>query len=288
MIPGVRMILVAVVSLLSLAGAPAIAAPPSFAPAGPFVRPLSQAHAHNDYEHARPLFDAIDHGFTSVEADVWPVNGDLLVAHDEVDLRPERNLRTLYLDPLAELVRANHGTVYQGKRVEFQLLVDIKTAGALTYQLLDQMLREPRYAFMFTSFDEGKVRRGAVTVVVSGDRPREIMAAQRHRLAFYDGRIVNEADLGPGDDARLTPLVSDNWTRLFTWTGEGPMPAAEQARLNGIVGSAHAAGQRVRFWATPDASGSAREAVWRQLLVAEVDHINTDDLAGLENFLRMS
>jgi Glycerophosphoryl diester phosphodiesterase family len=282
------MILAAAVSLLSLVGAPAVAAPPSFAPGGPDVRPLAQAHAHNDYEHDRPLFDALDHGFTSVEADVWPVDGDLLVAHDEADLRPDRNLRALYLDPLADRVRANHGKVYRGMRVEFQLLVDIKAQGALTYQLLDQMLREPRYAFMFTSFTDGKVRRGAVTVVISGDRPREVMAAQRHRLAFYDGRIVNEADLGPGDDARLTPLVSDNWTRLFTWSGEGPMPAAELARLTEIVHTAHAAGQRVRFWATPDAPGPAREAVWRELLAAAVDHINTDDLAGLEAFLRMS
>jgi hypothetical protein len=37
--------------------------------------PLTRAHAHNDYLHARPLFDALDHGFCSVEADVWGVNG---------------------------------------------------------------------------------------------------------------------------------------------------------------------------------------------------------------------
>ena len=37
--------------------------------------PLAQAHAHNDYEHTRPLHDALDHSFTSVEADVWLVDG---------------------------------------------------------------------------------------------------------------------------------------------------------------------------------------------------------------------
>jgi hypothetical protein len=42
--------------------------------------PLTRAHAHNDYLHARPLFDALDHGFCSVEADVWLVDGKLLVA----------------------------------------------------------------------------------------------------------------------------------------------------------------------------------------------------------------
>lgn len=30
------------------------------------VEPLPQAHAHNDYEHPRPLHDALSHGFTSM------------------------------------------------------------------------------------------------------------------------------------------------------------------------------------------------------------------------------
>src|SRR6266550_2676687 len=62
--------------------------------------PLAHAHAHNDYEHARPLMDALDRGFCSVEADVWLVNGQLLVAHDLKDARPDRTLQALYLDPL--------------------------------------------------------------------------------------------------------------------------------------------------------------------------------------------
>ena len=40
--------------------------------------PLPPAHAHNDYEHRRPLQDALDRGFNSVEADVWLVDGELL------------------------------------------------------------------------------------------------------------------------------------------------------------------------------------------------------------------
>ena len=43
--------------------------------------PLDHAHAHNDYEHARPLLDALDCGFGSVEADIYLVDGALLVAH---------------------------------------------------------------------------------------------------------------------------------------------------------------------------------------------------------------
>ena len=78
------------------------------------VVPLIHTHAHNDYEHKRPLFDALDHGFCSVEADVFLERDQLLVGHTTQDLQPERTLEKLYLDPLRERVRANNGRVYRG------------------------------------------------------------------------------------------------------------------------------------------------------------------------------
>ncbi len=271
--------------LLAVLGLVAGAVPATANPAHERVRPLAQAHAHNDYEHPRPLLDALAEGFTSVEADIHLVGGELLVAHDPEDLDPARTLTSLYLDPLRERVIRNHGAVHRGHR-GFQLLIDIKTEGESTYAALDALLRTPRYAFLWTAHVHGHVRRGAVTAVVSGNRPRATMAAQRTRVAFYDGRIADPADLGPGSDARLTPLVSDNWTKLFSWTGAGPMPAAERAELRAIVRTAHRAGQRVRFWATPDVPGPERDAVWSELVAAGVDHVNTDDLKGLADFLR--
>lgn len=272
--------------LLAVVGLVGGAVPVAAAPAHERVRPLAQAHAHNDYEHPRPLFDALDAGFTSVEADIYLVGDDLLVAHDPEDLDPARTLTSLYLDPLRERVIGNHGGVYRGYRGEFQLLIDIKTEGESTYAALDVLMRQPRYAFLWTSYRYGRVRDGAVTAVVSGNRPRATMEAQRTRVAFYDGRIANTSDLGPGADARLTPLVSDNWTTLFSWTGAGAFPAEEKTRLRDIVRTAHRAGQRVRFWATPDVPGAERDAIWRELVAAGVDHINTDDLKGLADFLR--
>ena len=81
----------------------------------PSVVPLRHAHAHNDYEHTRPLLDALDHGFCGVEADIYLVSGKLLVAHDRKDAKPERTLQALYLDPLRERVKANGGRVYPGE-----------------------------------------------------------------------------------------------------------------------------------------------------------------------------
>src|SRR5713226_3075846 len=76
-------------------------------------KPLTNVHAHNDYEHTRPLFDALDHGFCSVEADIFLVKDRLLVGHTSKDLRPDRTLEKLYLDPLREQVRKHQGRVYR-------------------------------------------------------------------------------------------------------------------------------------------------------------------------------
>ncbi|MFI0740679.1 phosphatidylinositol-specific phospholipase C/glycerophosphodiester phosphodiesterase family protein [Streptomyces sp. NPDC021100] len=244
--------------------------------------PLRRAHAHNDYEHPHPLADALSHGFGSVEADIWLVGDKLLVAHDPAGLDPRRTLAALYLDPLLRRVRANGGRVYRGYDTSLQLLIDIKSAGDATYRALSRELH--RYREMLAGCADGRVRPGAVTAVVSGDRAaRGPMEAERVRYAFYDGRLT---DLGTAAPASFLPLVSDNWGQNFRWQGVGPMPAEERATLRRIVRRAHAEHRRVRFWATPDLPGPAREAVWRELLAAGVDHLNTDDLAGLEAFLR--
>ncbi|MDQ0847178.1 phosphatidylinositol-specific phospholipase C/glycerophosphodiester phosphodiesterase family protein [Streptomyces sp. V1I6] len=272
----------------ALAGAVAVpsqarATARSGAPDGP--APLRRAHAHNDYLHEHPLHDALSHGFTSVEADIFLVDGELLVAHEPAELDPARTLRSLYLDPLLARVRANHGSVHRGRRRPVQLLIDIKTDGVAAYLELDRQLRQ--YRRMLSSCAHGHVRLGAVTPVVSGDRAaRAPMEAQRVRYAFYDGRLDDLAAADPAP-ASFIPLISSNWTHSFSWLGTGEFPAAEREKLHTLVTTAHRRSQRVRFWATPDLEGPARDAVWRELLTAGADHINTDDLAGLERFLRV-
>ncbi|WP_328773182.1 phosphatidylinositol-specific phospholipase C/glycerophosphodiester phosphodiesterase family protein [Streptomyces sp. NBC_00286] len=244
-------------------------------------RPLWRAHAHNDYLHPRPLFDALGHRFGSLEADIFLVGDQLLVAHDAVDLDPARTLESLYLEPLARRVKANHGSVYRGYRKPIQLLIDLKTEGSSTYLERDRHLR--RYKHLFTTYAYGRVFPGPVTAVISGDRAARIpMEAQRVRRAFYDGRL---ADLGGPAPASFIPLISDNWNLNFTWQGTGPFPEAERQKLRSIIATAHQRRQKVRFWATPDLAGPPRDALWGELLAADVDYINTDDLAGLEKFL---
>lgn len=239
------------------------------------IKPLTRAHAHNDYEHARPLLDALHRGFCSVEADVYLIDGQLLVAHDRKDVKPERTLAKLYLEPLRERVRQNGGRVYRGGP-GVVLLVDVKSEAGPTYAALH--LELVKFAEILTSFRDGGSKPGAVTVIVSGNRAPKDMLAQPVRYAAMDGR---KDDLEANTSSGLVPLVSENWKKIFTWDWQGEMPAEQRLALKQWVEKAHAQGRRVRFWNTPD-----RAEGWRILVNAGVDVIGTDDLDGLQRFFQ--
>ncbi len=241
--------------------------------------PLAKAHAHNDYRHHRPLLDALAHGFTSVEADIFLRDGQLLVAHDRHEIRAHRTLQALYLDPLRERIKQNGGSVYR-KPGGFILLIDFKTEAESTYAVLHKVLSQ--YRECFTSFTPDGRQERAVLAVVSGNRPRETMAAQQLRYAGCDGRL---SDLKSDVAADLVPMISDNWGSHFTWRGNGPMPGEEYAKLTEVVRLSHEKKRVVRFWATPDRPSAEREALWNALMSADVDVINTDDLCGLQQYL---
>jgi len=243
--------------------------------AGATVEPLAQAHAHNDYEHDRPLLDALDHGFSSVEADIYLIDGALLVAHNRGDVKPERTLQRLYLDPLRQRVKAHGGSVYPGGK-PFYLLIDIKSDGESTYAALDKVLAG--YADVISTVRDGKEESQAIEAVISGNCPRDLITAAAVRHAGIDGRM---GDLDSDVPANLMPLVSDRWGALFKWRGRGPIGDEELSKLKHAVDAARAHGRRIRFWATPETVDT-----WRVLQAAGVDHINTDNLAGLEAFLR--
>lgn len=117
---------------------------------------LSFAHAHNDYLNERPLLDALEQGFASVEADVFLIDGELYVAHTFVEVDRSKTFRKLYLDPLRELVEKNRGRVYPGVNHPLVLLVDIKTDAEKTFAELHRQLLEYRSMLVEASGGEGR------------------------------------------------------------------------------------------------------------------------------------
>ena len=241
---------------------------------------LEHAHAHNDYQHARPLYDALERGFNSIEADVHLVDGQLLVAHHRDSVVPSRTLESLYLAPLRAHIQRQNGRVYPGAR-PLTLLIDVKGDSDLTYAVLDALLR--RYADILTIQAGAVVIAGPVAAVISGNRAIGTMRRATVRFAALDGRISDLADTaatGNQSSSLLMPLISDSWQYITKWKGVGPPPIELEPEVARIVRRAHERGQRVRFWGTPD-----NTVVWRLLRDAGVDLINADDLDALRAFL---
>ncbi len=243
--------------------------------------PLANAHAHNDYDHARPLLDALDHGFTSIEADIFLFEGQLLVTRDVLDVplaaSKERTLEKLYLQPLKELAKVNNGRIYKdGPTVT--LLIDIKANGKAAYAAIHELLA--KYDSIVSVTAGGQYAERAVTVIISGDRPVQQIEEIEPRRAGIDGRL---SDLDSDKSCDLLPLISDNWTNHFRYRGVGVMSDAEREKLHSVVARAHNKGRRIRFWATPESP-----ELWHELRAAGVDLIGTDDLEKLGTFLGSS
>jgi hypothetical protein len=238
--------------------------------------PLTQAHAHNDYEHRRPLFDALDHGFASVEADIHLVNGQLLVAHDLDKVKPERTLQALYLDPLRTRAKKFGGRIYPNGDPTFYLLIDTKTDPIATYAVLRNVLND--YSDLLTRFDGARIDTKAVTVVLTGNRPRTVLPGEKVRLAGLDGQMP---DLSEHNSNGVFLWMSENWKNYFNWNGHDSFPDDQKARLLDMVAKAHERHMKVRFWNAPQSV-----VFWSELRADGVDLLNADDLAGLEKFLR--
>ena len=130
--------------------------------AGP-AQTVVHAHSHNDYEHSRPLLDALDLRFDSVEADLYWTGSDLGVSHSGPPFKG--TLRELYLDPLAARVAANGGSV-AGDGLPFFLWLDFKES---RLELQNELARQLSGYPMLTRFDDDRETPGAVTVVLTGD-----------------------------------------------------------------------------------------------------------------------
>jgi hypothetical protein len=237
---------------------------------------LPNGFAHNDYCHKRPLYEALENGFTNIEADIFLEDDNLIVAHVFPFLRESKTLERLYLKPLLERVRKNNGTVYAGYDKPVILMIDIKTGANNTYQALRPVLE--KYRSMLSAYENGKVVNRAVTVVLSGHKPYKLIESEKNRLAFIDEDLHRVARDTVTNN--VFKMASCKYSSLIKWNGLGDIPGAEKEKLLAFVAMAHKMGTKVRLWASPE-----KKVVWDELLSCGVDLINTDQLPALKNYL---
>jgi endonuclease/exonuclease/phosphatase family metal-dependent hydrolase len=279
---------------------------------------ISRAHAHNDEAHCpvddakacadnaalehtgAPLTWALSHGVGSVEVDVhasWAptANGEaaaLTVGHD----RPDpwgRTLGDYYLRPLSELV-ARNGRVHAGSSAPFSLTVDFKSGQPTdNAQILHRALLP--YRDMLYRWDPRSVGRlvpGAVRIVVTGDRIDRSWRPPGERLFFTDDApsyLPGVRDRPGASDAwpsvHEMPVINVRWQDITDWDGSTPAGPDVYDSLASLTGFAHERGREVRVWGHEGLPARQREAVWRMLAEADVDHVGGDHYARLAEVL---
>ncbi len=226
---------------------------------------VADAHAHNDYMHTVPFYTAWNAGFGSIEADVFPVYGVLLVSHSKQALQPERTLDSLYLKPL--LIE-----LHKNPRRKVNLLIDIKEKYKESLQLLLSEL-SPLKKYLISDKDPKK----QITILISGERPPP------DEYKNYPDYIHFDDDLHKfhtPEEWKRVGLVSLSFERYSHWKGEGNLPDSDKHVLMHVIDSVHRAGKKIRFWAAPDNENS-----WLKQIALSADFIGTDKIQTLSTFL---
>jgi len=230
---------------------------------------VQNAHSHNDYEQKNPLFEAYNQGFGSIEADVHLVNDTLYVAHDAHEIRKERTLETLYLQPLLGKFRKNKNSIYTDKTRSLVLLIDLKTGYQETLPILMKTLEPYKKMLM---------PRGNVQVIISGNTPPPGLFADYPNYIYFDGRPENTYS---AKESKRLGMISQSFRKYNQWKGQGEIATEDKARLQAVVEQVHNQNKRIRFWATPDT-----ESAWKLLMDLNADYINTDSIIPLSDFLQ--
>ena len=226
---------------------------------------VANAHSHNDYMNDQPFQRAFKNGYGSIEADIFPVNGILCVAHSKGEIQLQRTLKSLYLEPLLKELKRN-------KSRQIKLLVDIKEDHKLC---LDLLMEETKHLRKYLSTPQNK---NQVTILISGERPAPAEYKNYPGYIFFD------------DDLKI-PHTVDEWVRVgqvslpFTkyssWKGDDSIKTADKNLLKLVIDSVHLAGKTIRFWAAPD-----NEASWIMQMQLGVDLVGTDKIDELTKFLQ--
>ncbi len=229
------------------------------------------AHSHNDYEQKNPFFLAWQNHFGSIEADIWEVNGELLVAHTKNELSPDKTLDALYLNPIVKIFKMNNGSPWSKYSGTFQLLIDIKTSVEPALTMLVEKLK------MYPEVFNPQINKHAVRVVITGNRPNPEDFSKYPGFIFYDGKFDLRYSSG---ELKKIALYSENLTKFTSWKGEGKIPDTEYSQLKNVIDSVHSLKKKVRFWNAPD-----NPDAWKILTGLKVDYINTDHIKELAAFL---
>ncbi|KAB5522097.1 hypothetical protein GE09DRAFT_1230163 [Coniochaeta sp. 2T2.1] len=253
-------------------------------------------HSHNDYWRPVPFYSALAAGAISIETDVYLINSTLYVGHERTDLSQRRTLDSLYIQPILSVLETmnpdDEFVEYDTKNGVFDmnvsqtlyLWIDVKTDGPTAWPYVVRALEPLRRAGYLTRYDGTSVSQSAVTVIGTGNTPRNLVEPVKVRDYFWDAPVDKLDSTASNITREVSPIASGSFASNFGGLRNTTMGAQQLSKLRGQLKVAHDKGMLVRYWDLPGWPVGTRNSVWRTLWDEGADLINVDELeaaAGL-------
>lgn len=236
--------------------------------------PINNGHAHNDYLHDRPLYEALENGFTSIEIDVHSYRGKAVVCHDDEDLDSKPTIQALYLNPLSKIIAENGGTVFPGKKEQLILMIDLKKDKEILMDILAKDLID--YDLLIESSLDAHDIWKPLKVIISGNPPIDKILYDKTGYFYMDGRMHHLDERIPD---YCIPRVSMSYRGNFSWIPDGDLPKEELEKMREMISKVHASGKKFRFWGHPET-----KEFWNLLQREGIDWINVDVLKEFNEY----
>jgi hypothetical protein len=244
--------------------------------------------SHNDYWRERPLHSALLAGCIGVEADVWPLRGQLFVSHSRDRLATDRTLPALYIDPLVKILqdkapqrenfKPGRGVYDTDPGQTLVLLVDIKANPTIAWPLLLEQLEPLRSRGWLSHNINGTLVPGPITVVASGMTRLQDVEENPSRDVFLDAPL---ARLDDGNyNASNSYYASVSFRRSIGWIWFRDLRQSQLLKIRDHIKKAHSRGLKVRYWSLPTWPLSTRKRLWGLLVDEGLDVLHVDDLLG--------
>ncbi|KAI7089552.1 hypothetical protein KC356_g2359 [Hortaea werneckii] len=255
-------------------------------------------HSHNDYWRPLPFWSALSAGAISTEADVWLYNDTLHVGHEESALTPERTFDALYIQPILSVLRkqnpeskfvhndapTRNGVFDTNSGQTLYLFVDVKTDGSKTWPYVLRALEPLREAGYLTTYSDGTMTSGPVTVIGTGNTPLPAVQSASPRDAFYDAKLPLLSTTQSNLTSDVSPIASTSFKRQFGEVRGQTLNTTQVDLLEAQIAAANERGMMARYWDQPEWPVATRNAIWRTLWDAGVGLLNVDDLDAAAGF----
>lgn len=233
-----------------------------------FAQPVaSRIFAHNDYEKPEPFVKAYGLQVGYIEADIFLMEDELLVAHTPQELDKSKTIDVLYLKPLQAAIIKNGNKAYANGET-LSLMIDLKTEGIQTLQTLVKKLE---------TYPELKNCQ-SLRITISGNVPDPSTWSEFPSYIYFDGR---PSKTYTAEQLQRINLISANFREYTRWNGKGELTTMDRKNLQEVLQKVHGWGKPMRFWATPDFTNA-----WIKLSKLGVDVLNTDHVESLYDFFK--